>query len=507
MKVKFWPKQTGISVAKCNHRFGAEMTYTVQTDSRFESSIYAAEMYAFKHNIRIGAFVNNQLGGQYNLGLKEQEETGVVRNDVYYSTDFWKNPSTGAIEVIPDYYSTTWTVIGAAYFDVTPGSPKTARFPRHGQNMFDLSSGRLGYDFTNGAMGTNQLEEVYGIDRDMQDWFYQTLGRYPSSLSYRNGDNSGALTHLNNWIAGRNSFPSPTNLAQAGPSQYGSGLGSPSEVTNRNLFINLASSSRSWDAIYNEGKNQTEVLTYEKNGIVNALDLAGWFRIFIHFHSMQANGTLSYFDTLYNNFYQAVGDAFVWKCSVGEAMEYMFLREITDRVVANEINGKVFVTADLVDKFKNLETGGYSQKLPLDRLNIPLSVEIDLSNTALSGKAIKASSGKVVSLGSNVYIVEIPFNHKEGFSGIVIEEGPDGIYNTSIPTASALDNGDVLTVTSDMPTKCVLFGVTEGGAEYNSLPAGRSNEFSLEHKFSIETGKNYRVGIISEFLQTDLITI
>lgn len=505
MRVKFLPQST-IPVVKCNHRYGAKMTYTVQTDSRFENSIWAAEMFGFKYNIRPGCFANNILN-QYEEGLWESELTGILRYDIYFAVDYWENPDTGNIELIPDYNRTVWTEEGAKYFNVNVGDPKTARYPRHGKSMYDFSNGRFGYDTATGTMGGNNLQEVIGVEDFMQNWFFSVFGRYPSAGSYRVGDNGGWPTHLKRWLSFRNSVPSPTNLEVEPNTQYGSYLGSPSTPTNRNLFINHPSSAREWDAIYNEGKDKTVILNRMIYYIQLCIVLFGWYRTFIHFHSMFANETLSFFNELFQAFHEAIGSNFVWTCSEGEAMEYMFLREITNSVVATENNGKVTVIADIEDRFKDLDTYGLSQALPLDRINIPLSVEIDLSSTTLAGKAVRPSHGKLINLGSDKYILEVPFSHKESFQSVVIEEGADGYFNTARPTATYVIEGDRLTISSDMPTKAVLYETDVDMAEETSMPSDRINEYRIQHEFTIQEGKDYRVGVISEFLQSNLIKV
>ncbi|GAK96834.1 hypothetical protein JCM19294_1143 [Nonlabens tegetincola] len=124
MKVKFFPRSENIPCEVCNHRNGAVMTFSSQTDARYQSSIYAGELYAFKNNIRIGAFVTNLLSGQYNNDLAITEQTGVYRHDVYFATDTWKNPNTGVIERIPDHFDTVWSSAGEEFFNVTAGDPK-----------------------------------------------------------------------------------------------------------------------------------------------------------------------------------------------------------------------------------------------------------------------------------------------------------------------------------------------------------------------------------------------
>lgn len=505
MKNTVWPINS-IPVVKCNHRFGAVMTFSFQTDSRFENSIYAGELYGFKNNTRLGAFVTNLLD-QYVKDIDITEKTGLMRHDIYFGTDYWKNPVNGNIEVIPDYYATTWTSSGATYFNVTPGTSKAARTPDHGQPMFDLSGGELGYDFVNSVMGANQLQEVKGVEEVQQNWLLSVVGRIPSTGSYRNGRNTGAYTHLMNWSGFRNSVPSPTILANRSNTQYGSNLGYPVAVTNRNTFINYPNSSRWWDSIYGEGIPEVDATQHLVDELNNTLANSGWYRDFCHWHSARANNTLPALDQFLGIFRDTVGSNFVWTCSNGEAIEYLFVREICSRITATEKDNTVIIVCQIDDQFKFLSTSGLSQKLNYIGINTPLSVEIDLTGTYLAGKNVKSSYGKIRGLGSNKYIVQIPFKHREGFISVNLFEASGGLFTETIPTATTNISSGKLTITTNIPTKCVLFSVSDGGSEYDSLPEARSNAFSTSHVFGIGTGKDYRAGIISEFGQADLITI
>lgn len=486
MKTVFWPKNESIPAVKCSHRHGADMTFSMGTDTRVSTSIYAAEWYAFKHNIRIGAFISEILTG-YDLDIKVTEDTGIYRHDTYYATDYWKNPVSGVIEIIPDYYATTWSSAGAAYFAVTPGAAKVTRYPSHGQQMYDLSGGALGMDYPSGTVGASGLSEVFGIDDFEKNWFHSILGRYPSAGSYRNGDGRGWKTHLTRWLSFRNSSPNPTDIDTAAATQYGSGLGNPPAATDRDLFINYPSSARLWDSVYGSGLSEAAVMAFFREGLAQTLANGGWYRVFIHFHSMRDNGTLSFFDTVYTNLAAETAGAFVWKCSNGEALEYMFARDSVKRVAAVTRGAAVLVIVE----FENYLNA------PLELVNTPLSVEVDLTGTTLAGKTLKASFGKLISLGANKYIVSVPY--KGQFSSVQLSEGADGVYNTARPVISYSVTSGVLTVNTNMPTKAVLYSKAEGSPEADFMPAIRSNYLAETRAFPISAGVVYGVGAVSEF--------
>lgn len=504
MRVKFWPKRNEIHVNKCSHRFGAKMTYCNGTDSRFLTSIYAYELYAFKHNIRVGNFVTNLLG-QSEDGIPDTEKTGVIRHDIYFGTDEWLNPTTGQIEVIPDYLSTTWSASGAAAFSgAIEGQSKPARYPDHGQELFDISGGVYGMDYATGTLGSNNLSELEGVVNSQSVWLKNITGRWPSCISYRNGANSVWRAIMRYFLGGRNSIPSPSDITKTADTFYGAGLGNSNTgllAATRSFFINFPNSFRWWDC-WNGGSNTEQQATEYVTDLVTAtISNEGKQSEFQHVHSTYANGTLNSIDRLFASVRAAASNNFIWTCSNGESIEYLFIREMVNRVTALDRGDHIIVLADIDDKFKDEWQVLYNQ------INIPLSVEIDLSNTSLAGKDIIASSGKCRNLGNDKYIIEIKFNKQEGFISTILKEGTGGYYIETPPVISANIVGNKLTVNTDIPSKIAVFSVNEGGNDWESRIYQRSNAFDTTHVFAIESGRDYRIGAISEFYQCSLLEL
>lgn len=529
--VKFWPRYMGIPASVCAHRFDAVCTVSQQTDSRFLTSVYAVEIFGFKNNFRVGDFISNAPVLQYNDGVYDAEVTGLIRNDIYYYTDKWLNPTTGVIEEIPDYYATAWTAKGVAAFNayygltnggvkVALGGAKAARTPNHGQEMYYFSAppvnsgdplgprlqGQLGYDFVNELMGLNNLNEVSGVVDYHRNWFYQTLNRVPSGISYRNGQAAMAGTLYPYFLGGRNSSNGPISTNGSAQTWYGSTYGFKTGTLDiREYFNSYVNSSRWWDFWSNMGYSRAQADAYVTQEIIKTIANRGWYRDFIHWHSARDAGTLTTIDEFYAMMRSTFGANFVWTCSNGEALEYMFLRESVQRVAAVEIEGNVLVIADVIAPFATKSVKGIPAPDLFNTYNIPLSVRVDLTSTSLAGKQVKSNYGKIRSLGSNVYIVQIPFQTKsENIIGVTLSEGTDGIFVETKPVITTSISDGILTVQTNMPTKAVLFGVATGGQEIDSLPIARSNAFNTIHAFEHKTGMSYRVGAISEFYQASL---
>ena len=504
-KVKFLPKKDiDIPIEVCDHRFGAEMTFSHQTDSRLVTSIYAAELYGFKNNIRLGNFITNVLG-QNNSGIKDVENTGVIKHDIYFSTDSWLNPNTGVVEYIPDYYNLVWSSAGASFFNVIEGDVKISKFPNHGQQLFDLSNGVYGYDFSSNVSGSSNLAELKGVS-DKQQEIINTLGKTTCAGSYRNGVRNAADLMPAYFLGMRNSAENHTGNSDT---YYGSDLGNNTlGVTDvRQFFKNYPSSTRWWDTFTHGSVDKTVISEYVVSEIQKTILNKGWYRDFCHWHSLRNLDVLPELDEFLQLVNTAFGNSFVWTCSNGEALEYMFLRESVDKVLAKRIEGgKIFVLIDVIDSFKNvIDINGIDNTLHLKQLHTPLSVKIDLSNTNLSGKNVKSSFGKIRSLGNDVYIIQIPFNFKEDFKGVVLSEGNNGVFNEDIPIVQKDISNNNMKIYTDIPTKAVLFRATQGSAEYDFLPIARSNDFLGVHSFDYDSNYDYKIGVISEFGKTNLI--
>lgn len=488
MRTVFFPKSE-IPVSKCNHRYGKDITFSEQTDSRFLSSTYTAEKYGFKNNVRLGIFANNQLSSQQNQGITEQSATGLMRIDTYYSVDLWRNPNTGVIETIPDHFATQWTAAGAEFFDVVIGEAKPTQMPNHGQQLYDLTAGALGYDFNTDTIGASNLLEWNAVHEGQQNWHLEMFGRNSSAYSYRNGNyNTNEL--LRNKILGVRNSNSSRLESQNADTYYGSGLGHTEKtvLSLEDFFLSYDSTTRSWDAWETYGQTRQQAIDYVIFCLDRALLDSGWVRDFIHWHSARTNGNLDFLDELLATVQSWAVGKNVHFCSNGEALEYMFFRESVTNVSAYEKYGNVQVVYWANARGTNIHSS---------QMNTPLSVEIDLSGTVLAGQSVKSSYGKLISLGGDQYIAEVPYQGE--FGAIELSVGVGGIHNTDRPTGTMSDTGSVLTINTDMPTRAVVF------SGVNDATTFRSNMLSTSHQINISGITEYTVGIISEFGQANLI--
>lgn len=511
MKVKFWPSESIIPVEVCNHRFDADLTVSFQTDTREASSAHAVEAFGFKNSFRLGCFVSNIHGQTF--GAKDCEDTGLVRNDIYFATDYWKNPITGAIELIPDYYSAVWSSAGATFFNVTVGAAKATRFPNHGQQLFDISSGDLGYDLINGVEGANGSLELYGLYDYQNEWFQKEFGRNNSSISFRNGQSGSANQLLKKVLSARNSGAGDVYTSNASETYYGGTLGfrSSTLLDLRDYFKSYRLSTRWWDYwnTYIPGVSEAFANSYLIQELNETSENAGWFKDFAHWHNAEGNDTLESLDNFLSLIKSTLSTKRVHTCSNGEAIEYMFLRQCVQRITAKEKNQRILILTDVINIFEGEEFAGIPKDVFFSQLNTPLTIKIDLTGTHLEGKNIATSFLKPISLGSNQYLVEIPFkSDQSGFGSLIISENSVADYRTLVqPSVSKSVTGNVAIVTSNQRCKYVLFEAPSGFGLKDVVVKSRFQDYQFTHSITFDITKENWVGVISESGQSNLIKL
>ena len=508
MDILFFPKSE-VPVKVCDYLYGAESAFVQNTDQA-NADRFIFEMYAFRHNIQITAFVNpwNSPAGDMDV----TERTGRVTYDLYLPTDRWS--IGGIIDIIPDYTATTWTSQGASVFvNAVEGVSKPSRFPNHGQELFDISDGLYGWDYINGVPGENKGRELFNLLEFLENYFFVNLKKGISSFAYRNGQTGGSLMLMKYFLGGRNSELLETNLSENGQTDYGNNegiyLGFPEQDTSRSKRINQPSTTRYKDMYEALGMgSEAQVRAYFTDQLELSISNGGFFNDFIHHHQWTGSNIPKL-----NSFFQMVNDtisdSFVWRTSYGEAIQYLFFREMVGRVSAFESNGVVKIVADKTDKFKEISTSGISERTLYNLLKVPISIEVDLSGTTLSGKNITSNIGSIRSLGLNKYVVQIPFNNEfEGFISIELSETTESNYlDFSLPViTSSVISDNTLIVQTDKPTRAMLMKGEEGTQEYLYTLHGRSNELSIKHEFDISGFETYdfKAGVITKEGQSTL---
>ncbi len=525
MNIHFQSKNI-LNAKVCNFPYGKKAGFVEVSDYNIYPNEYLMFFLAMKNNIRLTTFINYWEAGNAVMGYNE----GICDYDIYYSTDRWRNPTTGALELIPDYYATAWTSAGKAAFpSVTVGATKVTRYPNHGQEMYDISSGALGWNFTTGVPGTSQGWEMRSIVIYLRDWYKNQFGKNPRTFSYRNGQKGGSYMFMPYFIGGRNSDLLQTNLTENCKTSFGKNnginLGYPQTNFSRYDFINNQCSIRTKDMgttgnIIYMG-TPTQVNSYTSSQISNTIANGGNITNFIHRTQYNSDYTgRENFDT-YLGVVNSTGGNNIWRWSYGEMCQYLIMREMAEVVSSQVYKDKIIIAVKKVDKWKDTLTKGISEKLIFDLFSDAfVSVEIDLTGTFLEGKNIKSNGGTIYSLGSNKYTLQISFgNLTEGTAGIEISESTTQNYvDLTMPTISnVVKSGTILTFDTDIPCVSVLgyFASTsdiyhlEGVLGFSST-IGSNLIYKTRHSFNIGSITNYTtkkfvVGAISKQKQSSII--
>ena len=503
---------TNLPVKIHNHRYGAAMTYTEQTDTISYASRYAVEYYAHKNNARVGAFIN------YNdkiSDIAESQTYGACKFDVYFPTDEWVNPSTGVREIIPDYNSTTWTQAGINQFGyveggitkingvaVSVGSAKTAKTPNHGLQMYAYSKGKYGWN-SDGTMGKSKAYELTKLSEQINTWYYGLFKKYPSAISYRNGRVDAANQLTGYYLQARNSSSGVWNDTDNAPTWYDQRLGVPAQDVTKDLLISRPSTTRFWDWV-NSSPNITKQQTLDSVSSIATLtsNNNGWQNNFTHWHSMYKATDPDMKLKVYDEYFPMIkqsANARIHFCSYGEAAEYMLFRTCITKVTAKTNKNRVSVQVTIADPLS----------IPVGRINTPISIEVDFTGTYLQGKNVKSTTGKIIRLSSYQVIVEVPFPTNKNTGTIDLElydSGAADYMTLGTPVISKVSyaNG-VLTFKTDVPCYSTLFRKTDDNTI--GLVSRQIDSYKTDHSIEIADITNVAIGVISETGQTNLMEV
>lgn len=533
MEVRFFPRAE-FPAKICSHRYGSKMTYTEQTDSIFSTSRYGVEYYAHKYGFVVGCFLNNLVTSN-RVDLLESHKYGACKFDVYFTTDYWFNPQTEQIEIIPDYNSTTWTQLGIDTFgyeeggvtkingvEVSIGSSKILRQPNIGVQMYEFSNGRYGWSSEGVFAPTNGIE-VIKLQEYIIDWYYSVFSRYPSAMSYRNGRNEGRYMDVAFYLQCRNSSTGMWNDIANAPTWYGKDangnyLGNPQQDINRALLSDRPSSTRWWDWVDNITPlaTKTQALNAVKDILTLTLTNGGWQNNFTHWHSSANSAKEELKINSYDNYFSAlksvIGNQLVHFCNYGEASEYLTFKSCIEKVSAYAKGDKVGVAVSIKDIFYDeiLPENLLSGKLPYSRVKTPISIEVDLSNTVLANKAIKTNYSKPVSLGDNKYIIEIPFpaNNSSIIEIEISEANTEDYLSVSYPIISNLKyENNIITFDTDLACYSSVFEITDSNTI--ALVSRQIKERKTKHSIQLSKvdGKSYQIGVITEANKTVLSNV
>lgn len=465
-----------IPAAACDHRHGATATWSQSTDTAQTDSFWWAEACAFRSNLAVTVFDIPFHRGRRCVPMAEREaaaRTGRLSFQVYFASDSWFDPVERAVTGIPDYYATAWTQAGVdAGFQVKAGEAKKSRFPNHGQQMFECSAGRFGYDVKRGAEA--QVDVLSKLVEIQTEWIRAHFGHPASAGGYRNGQ-TGAAYGMPAFLLGvRNS--SANGDCSYGQSRGGTGTlgkGRTPELTHREA-ASMPLTTRAGDM----DRSKEEVKQHCAALLRKAIATHGWYRDFNHWH------TSPRFELTLDEYYAAqrgaMGSHEVACLGFGEALQHKFLRDMAS-VTAGEAGGDVVLRVAYTDPHGTL---------PLQVFHIPLSVRVDLRGTALGHGGVSAGACPIRRLAADgVVVVDVPFHGREETVTVRLSaaEGTEHYLDFSLPSfVEVRRDGAFLGVRIDKPARVVLFTTPKGAGLRQVGPPARSNRLALEHRLPLD---------------------
>lgn len=473
-----------VTAVVADHRYGAEATWSHDTDIAYKK-LYYAEACGFKFNLALTVF-DSPFNIYAPVSLQDRTGafgTGRLECQIYFQTDRWRDPrlsdAAQTYPIIPDYYATTWSQAGVdAGFDVTLGASKPSRQPNHGQQLYDVSQGAYGEDVANGTPGSTNV--FSGLMNHHINWVKDNFGNRPSAASYRNGQTGAAYAIPTLLLGARNSGASSTvDYQSASPT----------------LLASIPSTTRMGDM----DKTREEVLAFTGDLLRLAISTRGWYTDFVHWHSSPR------FETTLHDFYESQRAVMqghdVVTLNYGEALEHRVLRDMA--TVGSEVVGEeLILTVTYHDPYGTL---------PLEAINIPLSVRVNTKGTVLEGKEIKSSDAAGIrKLSSNIFIVEVPFNGAEETLAVHLEEesgAPDYLDFTQPSLLAVSLAGGVLSVEADSAVRLAVFTTPTSADLLEIELLDRSNTLSTQHTLTVGSGadgKDVYIGAITSQKQSGL---
>jgi hypothetical protein len=484
-----------VPAVACDHRYGAEATWSQGTDTSQLNSFWWAEACAFRENLALTVFDNPFSDGRIYIPVSEREEaakTGRLHFQLYFTSDRWQNPKTGAFEIIPDYYREAWTQAGVeAGFKVEPGNAKRTRFPNHGQQMFDVSGGAFGYDVKHGKPGRQDV--LSGLLKHEMDWLKQHVGPC-SAAGYRNGQ-TGAAYAMPGFLLGVRNSAHNGDLSYGRSPSDGFVLGTgryPDFMPKDTASMPLTTRAGDID------QSREQVEDHCRKLLAQAIATHGWYRDFNHWHTSPRFG-LSLEQFLAEQ-RRDMADHDVVSLDFGQALQHKFLRDMA-RVSAHETEEGIQIDVTFRDPYG---------ALPLSAFHIPLSVRVELAGTKLADADVASPQGCAIRrLHGQVVVVDVPFSGQAGTVTIELRPTDKPHYiDLAKPRVLHTEWADgKLTVETDRPTRLAVFGSPKGKGMRGVRPLVRDHALTSKHVVPLAANpdQDLYVGTITEWDQSVLI--
>jgi hypothetical protein len=358
MNVVFFPRNDyPNNVEVCAHRLGKGMTYTEQTDGvLYDTSYKKFVPMAKARNIKVGCF--------YNIGTTDPELTDAVKAIIRQDSDN-----------------------GDVWFD-----------------LYSMSSSLQSKIVNKQEISEQEFTAAYNTE--LLPAFTSVFGKKPVCLSYAFGNTTFADYVPNFFLGARNSDQDRDKT------DYGIGYGYPSNIPYTKVGFKSRVSTDRW---YDNAKYQQDYQAKLDilSGIIDMTKQThGWVNNFTHWHEYWKEGKEEWAETYLNMLVGKNANNDIYFAGYGEAVAYLVYRSMISKCVmyspVGAENEKLVIRLEAKNIF-NVDT---------DLLIVPVSIKFSTANTPLDGQTIRCNYN-LINLGSNQYIVEIPYNE---YAGVIIEK-------------------------------------------------------------------------------------
>ena len=359
MNVVFFPRNDySNNVEVCNHRLGKKMTYTEQTDG-----LYYANPTTPSYSWFVGYAKSKGIKVGLFAGLASgmDDPDGVIRADLD---------------------------AGHIWLDLYSWAPNIAqKLPQSGE------AGQITQEEWNTAYNDYLLPA-----------FIELAGKKPVALSYSYGNTS--FSDYISQLGARNS-------AYNGDTDYGIGLGSPNNyMYSFSRYKSKQSTIRWYDKAKTQGNDFSGLLNQVSLKIDETMQNGGWLNNFTHWHHYISDNNKSWGEAYLDLLASKNVNNDIYFAGYGEAVAYLVYRQLITKVAM--YSPTAHHNDQLIIRLNSTNT----LNVDTDLLQVPISVKFSTVGTPLEGQTIK-SDCNLISLGSNQYIVEIPYSR---FPVAVIEK-------------------------------------------------------------------------------------
>lgn len=440
-----------------NHRLGADVSVDYNTDAYLtQIEMLYAEAAHFKYNLGFTIFDNTTFVSTATTAQRDSLKNGQRADwSVYFNLESWNEIDTSTLRTLINSVKTPLSgygnLVAASY-----SSGDTSGVARLIE-MKAFLGGRLAQS---GSPTATDFNSFYGFDVE-------------------SGDTLGEIL-------------------------VGDGSVHDIGFTMRRRIVSRFNNTGGWT--FGDSTATASNATSAAGLLGRAINKAGFYMNFTHFHDLYAPSTTDYRNS-YFGFLKKQRDtldargAFAFSGGYGDIFEYTFAKTLVDTfyLVKGENGYRIDIT--------------YQSNSTINEalISVPVSYQIVLTGTELQGEDISCDGCTGIrKINTDTFALDIPIS--ESSVSIATTASPD-YYDFELPEllSAAYNSGTgVLTITSDKPVRASVFhGTRNGTGPWDIWGALRTTSFSTTHAVNISgiVANDLYIGLITEEKQSILSNV